>query len=356
MIFNGRASSKLSRADVTVSGAGRIHDRKVRQGRIIRPCFNAASSRSGGRATCASGRFQWASSARIGAGHFSASAASGAKIKPSSVGVVAVAAARWLFVDTTRSGGCGVAAFGAVARATAGEVGAANPVSLTRFSNGPVISSDTVTVFRADEAASNLELNRFTTSFSGSATGSASCSGPVRNRLGAAARNWPKRIFTEPVASCGRTCPTGMEMVACPSSAMGRVNVARKSPGNFSRIGGRGNSNSSPVVEAGGALTDAVDGTGAMDCVDGANSASSPSKRCSHPRRNPANLIFTLLGITFISAARAVKSEFNFFSSNGKLSRKRASWDVCEYGLIVQFVGILVFHCWIMCPQFNAEI
>ena len=87
-------------------------------------------------------------------------------------------------------------------------------------------------------------FNRDSTTSSGKVIAIESYSAPTSNKLMAAPRNWPKSMRTAPLANCGRIWFAGMEMLASPNSAMGVVRHARKSGGNFSRMGCRGRSTS----------------------------------------------------------------------------------------------------------------
>lgn len=293
---------------------------------------------SKGRATCAPARFNCAISIRIASGQFADSEASGAIMElgaGTAGGAVFVAAGKTVCAGiatagaggTTRAGGVTTGARGttaglgaevdgaadgakrlfAGATRLAGSGAAAGAACLGRTENGFVISADTLATFCAEERTSNFGSNRASTSFSGSATGSASNSVPTRNRSGTALRNCPKVILTAPVASCGKIWSVGMWMRACASSAAGRVIFARKSAGNFSRIGWRGSSNS--PLPAGREGSGATGGRGSA----GIGTLVSFFSTCrSHPNSIPANLDFTVLDIAFIALARVFNARPRF--------------------------------------------
>ena len=110
--------------------------------------------------------------------------------------------------------------------------------------NGPVMSSVTSTCFWVERRDSRAGFNRVRISLSGSITGLWSCSPPeLTNTPGAAFRNSPKAIFTEPNASCVRIFSSGTAIIVPAGGAC--MTFARKSIGSAARIDCRGRCNSS---------------------------------------------------------------------------------------------------------------
>ena len=120
-------------------------------------------------------------------------------------------------------GGCGLAA--------AAEMETPSPRSL----KGPAMSAGTAMSFCAGLRIRELELNRVSTSLSGSTTGSESYSWSTSNKPGAAWRSSPKVIFTTPRASCGMIFPMPMAMVARVKSTLASRMWERSWGGRFSR-------------------------------------------------------------------------------------------------------------------------
>jgi len=179
--------------------------------------------------------------------------------------------------------------------------------------NGPLISDGTSRDFCAGLRGSKFGFNFDSKTLNGKATGRESYSSATRNNSGAAPRNWPKVILTEPSASCGKICSIEIAMLASPNSSILIVIFARKSCGNFSRIGCNGISTS--LLICAGAETGGAVGTGCglgagetigaagvyagttADC-GGADFSVASSVRRNHPRNKPAN--FIVLNTTFI--------------------------------------------------------
>ena len=200
--------------------------------------------------------------------------------------------------------------------------------------NGPVMSSVTSTCFWAERRDNRAGFNRVRISLSGSITGLWSCSPPeLTNTPGAAFRNSPKAIFTEPNASCVRIFSSGTAIIIPAGGAC--MTFARKSIGIAARIDCRGSCNSSGssagaggVVDAGdaGALSDA--GCGRMAEARAADPrgvatasergvsvgvASSSPRRRARFRSNPANFIFTLFDMALMFHWRPVNRQASLF-------------------------------------------
>ena len=191
--------------------------------------------------------------------------------------------------------------------------------------NGPVMSSVTSTCFWAERRESRAGFNRVRISLSGSITGLWSCSPPeLTNTPGAAFRNSPKAIFTEPNASCVRIFSSGTAIIAPVGGVC--MTFARKSIGIAARIGCRGSCNSSGfsagvggIVDAGEAGSTVCRRVAAADAatasargVSGA-AASLSSRRRSRPRSNPANFIFTLFDMALMLHWRPVNRQAPVF-------------------------------------------
>ena len=176
--------------------------------------------------------------------------------------------------------------------------------------NGPVMSSVTSTCFWAERRDSRAGFNRVRISLSGSITGLWSCSPPeLTNTPGAAVRNSPKAIFTEPNASCVRIFSSGTAIIVPAGGVC--MTFARKSIGIAARIDCRGSCNSSGFsagaggVVAAGDAGDAVCGraaaAGATDTGGAATArgrgvwgvvASSSSQAAQHTSEQPGELYF----------------------------------------------------------------
>ena len=331
----------------------------------MRPRFNAGSIKFAGNKTRAFARFDCLISSRSPSGQFSESAANGAEMSAGSTGICGAGeetgaagfGAPLLRGVTTLAAGVGacgmngggggvVALVAGVMAREANENGggvvirnggmAADGVGLAATEiltpsplapNGPVMSSVTSTCFWAERRDSRAGFNRVRISLSGSITGLWSCSPPeLTNTPGAAVRNSPKAIFTEPNASCVRIFSSGTAIIVPAGGVC--MTFARKSIGIAARIDCRGSCNSSGFsAGAGGVVVagdagDAVCGraaaAGATDTGGAATArergvwgvvASSLARRRSIPRSNPANFIFTLFDMALILHWRPVNRQ-----------------------------------------------
>ena len=202
--------------------------------------------------------------------------------------------------------------------------------------NGPVTSSVTSTCFWVERRDSRAGFNRVRISLSGSITGLWSCSPPeLTNTPGAAVRNSPKAIFTEPNASCVRIFSSGTAIIIPAGGVC--MTFARKSIGIAARIDCRGSCNSSGFSAGAGGIVDAGDAGGAV-CGHAAAAgatvtvgaatarargvwgavASSSSRRCSRPRSNPANFIFTLFEMALMLYWRPVNRQAPLFQQEAR--------------------------------------
>ena len=192
--------------------------------------------------------------------------------------------------------------------------------------NGPVMSSVISTCFWAERRDSRAGFNRVRISWSGSITGLWSCSPPeLTNTPGAAFRNSPKAIFTEPNASCVRIFSSGTATIAPAGGAC--MTFARKSIGIAARMDCRGSCNASGFSTGVGGIMEAGSAGGAvcgrMAAADAATAsergvsgavALSSSRRRSRPRSIPANLIFTLFDMVLMLYWRPVNRLLDSFS------------------------------------------
>ena len=358
MTFNGSSNSMPSWTDVG-GGVGLIKGRKFRQVKVTRPRFNAGSIKFAGNKTWAYSRFDCLISSRSPSGQFSESSANGAEMAASSTGTTGICGAgegmgatgfgapllRGITKLVAGAGacgmndrGCGVVApvAGVMPREAnenddgvvipnggmavdgvglaATEILAPSPLA----PNGPVMSSVTSTCFWVERRDSRAGFNRVRISLSGSITGLWSCSPPeLTNTPGAAFRNSPKAIFTEPNASCVRIFSSGTAIVIPAGGAC--MTFARKSIGIAARIDCRGSCNSSGFSAGAGGVVgdgdagDAVCGRAAAagaTVTGGAATARAPgvwgavasslARRRSIPRSNPANFIFTLFDMALM--------------------------------------------------------
>jgi len=285
-------------------GVGLIKGRKFRQVKVTRPRFNAGSIKFAGNKTWAFARFDCLISSRSPSGQFSKSAANGAEMAVGSTGICgagegmgATGFGAPLLCGVTKlvagGGACGmngrgggvVALVAGVMACEANEndggvvirsggmavdgVGLAATEILTPSPpapNGPVTSSATSTCFWAERRDSRAGFNRVRISLSGSITGLWSCSPPeLTNTPGAAFRNSPKAIFTEPNASCVRIFSSETAIIVPAGGAC--MTFARKSIGIAARIDCRGSCNSSGFSSGAGGIAgagDAGDASGAI--------------------------------------------------------------------------------------------
>ncbi len=366
-------------------GVGLIKGRKFRQVKIIRPRFNAGSIKFAGNETWASARFDCLISSLSPSGQFSESAANGAEMAPGSTGICgagegegmgatgfgapllrgviklvagvgvcgtncraggigALVAGVGVCGTNCRAGGVGALVAGVMPRAgnenaggvvirscgmsvdgvglAATEIWAPSPPA----PNGPVMSSVISTCFWAERRDSRAGFNRVRISWSGSITGLWSCSPPeLTNTPGAAFRNSPKAIFTEPNASCVRIFSSGTATIAPAGGAC--MTFARKSIGIAARMECRGSCNASGFSTGVGGIMEAGSAGGAvcgrMAAADAATAsergvsgavAFSSSRRRSRPRSIPANLIFTLFDMVLMLYWRPVNRLLDSFS------------------------------------------
>ena len=352
MTFNGSSNSMPSWTDIG-GGVGLIKGRKFRQVKVTRPRFNAGSIKFAGNKTWAYSRFDCLISSRSPSGQFSESSANGAEMAAGSTGATGICGAgegmgatgfgapllRGITKLVAGAGACGINDRGCgVVSPVAGVMPreanenddgvvipnggmAVDGVGLAATEilapsppapNGPVMSSVTSTCFWVERRDSRAGFNRVRISLSGSITGLWSCSPPeLTNTPGAAFRNSPKAIFTEPNASCVRIFSSGTAIVIPTGGAC--MTFARKSIGIAARIDCRGSCNSSGFSAGAGGVVGAVCGRAAAagaTVTGGAATArargvwgafaSSSSRRRSRPRSNPANFIFTLFDMALM--------------------------------------------------------
>ena len=275
-------------------GVGSIKSRRFRQVKVMRPRFNAGSIKFAGNKTWAFARFDCLISSRSPSGQFSESAANDAEMAAGSTGICGADeglgatcfGAPLLRGVTTlvagveacgmNGGGGGVVALvaGVMARETnesgggvvirnggmaVDGVGLAATEILTPAPpapNGPVMSLVTSTCFWAEWRDSRAGFNRVRISLSGSITGLWSCSPPeLMNTPGAAVRNSPKAIFTQPNASCVRIFSSGTAIIIPAGGVC--MTFARKSIGIAARIDCRGSCNTSGFSAGAGGIADA---------------------------------------------------------------------------------------------------
>ena len=340
----------------------------------MRPRFNAGSIKFAGNKTWAFARFDCLISSRSPSGQFSESAANGAEMSAGSTGICGTG-------EETGATGFGAPLLRGVTKLVAG-VGACGvngrvggvvalvPGVMPREANendgvvvirnggmaadgvglaateilapsppapkGPVMSSVTSTCFWVERRDSRAGFNRVRISLSGSITGLWSCSPPeLTNTPGAAFRNSPKAIFTEPNASCVRIFSSGTAIIVPAGGAC--MTFARKSIGIAARIDCKGSCNSSEFSAGAGGIAgagdagDAVCGRAAAagaPVMGGAATASargvwggvasSSSRRRSRPRSNPANFIFTLFDMALMLHWRPVNRQTPLFQQEAR--------------------------------------
>ncbi len=365
--FNGSSNSMPSWTDA--GGVGWIKSRRFRQAKVMRPRFKAGSIKFAGNKTWAFARFDCLISSRSPAGQFSESAAKGAEMAAGSTGICgagegagmgATGFGAPLLRGVTKlvagvgacgmyGGGGGVVALvagvmareanendgGAVIRnggkAVDGVGLAATEISTPSppAPNGPVMSSATSTCFWAERRDSRAGFNRARISLSGSITGLWSCSPPeLTNTPGAAFRNSPKAIFTEPNASCVRIFSSGTAIIIPAGGVC--MTFARKSIGIAARIDCRGSCNSSGFFAGAGGSVDAGDVVCGRAAAAGATAtggvatasahgvwgavASPSARRRSSPRSIPVNFIFTLFVMALMLYRRRSAARLLCFS------------------------------------------
>ena len=374
MTFNGSSNSMPSWTDAG-GGVGWIKGRKFRQVKVTRPRFNAGSIKFAGNKTWASARFDCLISSRSPSGQFSESSANGAEMAAGSTGATGICGVgegmgatgfgapllRGITKLVAGAGACGINDRGCgVVSPVAGVMPreanenddgvvipnggmAVDGVGLAATEilapsppapNGPVMSSVTSTCFWVERRDNRAGFNRVRISLSGSITGLWSCSPPeLTNTPGAAFRNSPKAIFTEPNASCVRIFSSGTAIIIPADGAC--MTFARKSIGIAARIDCRGSCNSSGSSAGAGGVVDAGDAGGLSDAGCGRMAeagaadprgvatasergvsvgvASSSPRRRARFRSNPANFIFTLFDMALMFHWRPVDRQASLF-------------------------------------------